>query len=271
MNAPGFLKILFSGAFFCLCAVPAHAQAIEPLPVDTPVVILTFPIAGTEGHAYCRATKIGPRQLLTAGHCVLKKVSGTDWWFRDKKVSITAAGGMQRNAEIAAFHLNPILTQQLQSYGSRLWSLRSGIVEIRVIDIALIEIANPDALSDIPQAYINFEPPAPNDAIKTVGYFCSKAHEFDVRYFFTPNLLHDKISTLNRDQFFVDNFALCRGDSGGPAFASNHHGYNLIGVLDAAGGEYDGRNFTPQTRFLRLDTEPIKAWLQGILNQEAGA
>lgn len=159
----------------------------------------------------CTATIIGPRTLITAGHCIF--VSPNTWFeFKGEKYS-------------AFFYQSPIYIEQAQD------DMAIGFTDIDIIG------ANPATLGE----QINV-----NDPVRLFGYGCNSLEETGsgvLRYgdsviqAIGDNQDYDFTASHNGEQGTM----LCSGDSGGPTFVLKKNQLLLIGTNSAT--DYAGESY----------------------------
>jgi len=236
-----------------LALIPGPAMALVGGGADTggtyrPVVA----ILGGPGR-YCSATKIGPRQFLTAGHCVVDKANGELFptFRRDATLQISNAP-IPRAAEhfvrvnVEQTQLPPTFEQGLlrfiaykqariadfskQMVGTE---LRRRIENLQANhhftakfpDAAVIKVQTDTP--EIPQAQLDLDPLRKGDPVTLVGYGCDDLttpdknaiqNSYGVRRFGTSEVIRvDPVNFYSFGRIMRPNApSLCPGDSGGP-------------------------------------------------------
>ena len=162
---------------------------------------------GAEGH--CTATLIGPKTVLTAGHCLTKKGPG----YIVFPVSVSFSGGLStHDAASAVVHPN---------YGKYYYSADIGIVRLKEVVTGI----NPTPLSSAV--------PKIGDKALLVGFGITATGAWGTSG--VKRMAGNTISAMSNDNitFTGSNGTsgnLCSGDSGGPTFVKQGGQDVIIGV-----------------------------------------
>ena len=219
-------------------------------------------------YASCSGVLVAPNLVLTARHCV----SDIDDQFGcDEAGNAVAGGGVQRN--YAPSDLGVITgsaySEVLAARGVELFTLPDGVLCNR--DIALLRLDT--SITNVPFAQMRLgAPPVKGETVRVVGYGLSNTSTDSPR---TRNrrdgipitdlgpLTVSSLQGVGNHEFMVGE-SVCRGDSGGPAYAEKTHVVLGVGSrggngkkADATGSQCidDGVKVTRNV-FTRVDAFP---------------
>jgi hypothetical protein len=216
----------------------------------------------------CTVSKVGPRHILTAAHCVFDEGAGqiraeyqpgatiyvssrTDV---DNRAPLESAG--YRAVTLVKVHVPGVLYQEKVTNG---WP--RPLLESAAPDVAIMEITEgtAPAIADVPEAAIDLRPLAPGDNVVIMGYGCEKgvAAEKDysrVRLKTKATKLVGVDATVHPGSYVTDpsspfaknlekqylftpgqgiaaeQASLCPGDSGGPVYRDDGGANVIVGV-----------------------------------------
>lgn len=232
----------------------------EALRADNPALLSKRPPPKSDGQGFgaavtltsggyrCRGTKLGPRQFLTAAHCV---VNG---WGNGDYIMIMGASVFAQYGKI-------VRISRIQVFPGWEPPILGGVLDGPVRsapDLALVE-ANQDT-PGIPQAAVAPALPEQDVRLLTFGHDCPLV-TFDERNYAYPRLSRAGITSANNMTITMEHLA-CTGDSGSPLFLENAE---IIGVLSSGTAEILASAGYKRMYYTRLDTEPARAWLGRIL------
>lgn len=280
-------------AVFCLGCVPPYPTSsvgddlINGAVVPVGSLPSTVHVVGN-----CTSSKVGPRHLLIASHCV-RNNDGTvrsDFLAGASHTLRYAPPGARqlvtRTFVVEQTHLHPRIVEWCARYGCQ--SGAAGSMR-DAPDVAVITLTRP--ISEIPTVTVDLEPVLPGDPILVVGYGCrSSVHVSDsdgqlrsAATFALPRtaIIHNgspysmsTIDLMERTYVFSpgpggpqsDAPGLCPGDSGGPLYRQLGDKLSVIGVnatyTFASGADRPFTNW--HSRVDDQANHGVAEWLQSV-------
>ncbi len=243
----------------------------------------------------CTAAKIGPRHVLTAGHCVDDNAlfaAGSTLHLTSKK----AADSTSPND--AAFV--PVVVEK--TYVHSTWEAGTGPVKVLgptlAADVAIVVLTreSQEAIADIPIATVDSNPVAPGDKLVVMGYGCEAGLYSGFDYAQSRLKIQSTVA-LSRDEAIApgrypepspgvrieDNYlftpgakldsadaaSLCPGDSGGPVYRDDGTQRVIVGVNAYYNFQPNDPSYVSLTNWhTRLDAQAgygVGAWVQSIV------
>lgn len=261
--------VIALSTLFAACSVATSEEAVSSSDSN-----LVGGSAATDGEfpstflirSNCTVSKVGPRHILTAGHCVFdESAHALDLAFQPgQELQISSHAFVDSSTEpfivlkIAAVHLPPVFAEDV-----------TPPQQIRVLqpsaapDVAIIEVApeSEAGLSSIPAATIDLSTVAPGDKVIIGGYGCDKGVTDAVKFDYSKqqlkmqstatlpssSIVHagsylTSLSTpwaknLVQQYFFTpgqsfdaSQASICPGDSGGPVYRDDGTKQHIVGV-----------------------------------------
>ncbi len=197
----------------------------------------------------CTITKVGPKQFISAAHCVGKTLSALSLSFKTYKGTVS----------VASFHTHPTWIKDCYSFhctgeevgSSRMTPGRSDVVFINV----------KEETPAIPVIPVHFDELEMGTEVAMVGAGCTRSVEpggsGKMRYALTKLIAADNLThehSLYKDIFEITgqsnwitsgygknsvHASLCPGDSGGPLLTKVNDEWKIVGI--AADYTFDGR------------------------------
>ena len=295
------LRLLLAGAMLALggaaCASPSDAtepdseQGDDALVGGQAATLGQFP-ATVYLKSGCTATKVAPKRLLTAAHCVLDPATVSIRFPKGSKISVTrdpAKGYV--DVEIADALVHPTW---LKACEDAYCAASSVTARLDAADVAVLELATD--LDDVPVAPVAAAPLAAGERVTVLGYGCTVGvlvpddrAAISLKYAETTlvpadRAVHDGSAVLASDVAQVAgiysltagpgaakaNAGLCPGDSGGPLYAKRDGALVVVGVNSnyTLGPEANDEVGLPITNWhTRLDDasrHSVAAWLRSV-------
>lgn len=219
-----------------------------------------------DGHHACTASRVGPRHLLTAAHCVFNASSLEIYYPPASTITLRAADDTLTPMTVARASVHPLWASKC---ADTLCSASAVTAKLDAPDVAVIELeAEPKNLAT---AKVDREPLAPGDLVRVTGFGCTTGVYVSDNVAISLRTAEQKVvdaSAAIHDGSFVTaadlpifggNYALtagaaglCPGDSGGPLYKVDAAGELRVAGVNA--------NYT-----LRPDTEddvgiPVTNW-----------
>lgn len=287
------LLVLFSVASLVACTRGSTADATtsssdliggsEVADSDFPSTIeLTVP---GPGWSSCTAAKIGPRHILTAGHCIVYATPN----------DVTAKLGAGAIVALTAKHGvigddDPLMAYPVaQTLVHPTWLATHGDLDDANADVAIVvltEAALTGGFAKIPIARVDAHPVVPGDELVVMGYGCETGVRVDDNA--NPRLKAQStvaVGTVADRSYFAtpgagpapaaladagpapDGPSLCPGDSGGPVYRDDGTERVIVGV-----NHYyyfaEGSDVSWVNTHTRLDVEApdgVNDWVQNAL------
>jgi secreted trypsin-like serine protease len=240
----------------------------------------------------CTATKVAPKRLLTAAHCVLDPATVSIRYPAGSRISVAhePAKGYA-DVEVAAVHVHPAWMKACED---AYCAASSVTARLDAPDVAVIDLATD--LVDVPSASIDSEALAAGDRVTLIGFGCTAgvlvpdAREqatlkyADTRLVPADRAVHDGSAVLASDVAQVAGIysltsgpgaakaraGLCPGDSGGALYRKRDGQLVVVGVSSnyTLGPEAKDSVGLPITNWhTRLDAaskHAVGGWLKSI-------
>lgn len=229
----------------------------------------------------CTATKIGPKHLLLAAHCIDRDGYGKAVLKGDPvDIYIGVEPARMRHERLVAeeIFVHPSWTAHV----NKTHALEKTLGKPGVIDLAVI-VTN-KIIRNVPDERLEFSPVRPGVAVVIGGYGCDA---FGSRPSDTYKVALKRIYQVKPSVFGVgpedasgNSYSMgCEGDSGGPVHVlSARAAPRIVGVNSFVRGAFDvnpdgslrSRRSGPGTTFFtRLDLPAVQSWLQGVLRKRS--
>lgn len=294
--SPLALAALALAAMLCsaACAAPDDADAAETTDAligGRAASAGQFPSTVTlKGE--CTATKVAPKRLLTAAHCVLDPATVSVRYPAGSRVSVAhdPSKGFT-DVEVAAVHVHPAWMKACED---AYCAASSVTARLDAPDVAVLELATD--LADVPAAPIDGAPLATGDRVTLLGFGCTagvlvpdEREKITLKYAETrlvsaDHAVHEGSAVLAADVPQVAGIyaltsgpgaakaraGLCPGDSGGALYAKRDGRLVVVGVSSnyTFGPEAKDKVGLPITNWhTRLDTASkhgVGAWLRSL-------
>jgi secreted trypsin-like serine protease len=240
----------------------------------------------------CTATKVAPKRLLTAAHCVLDPATVSIRFRKGSKISVAhdPAKGFV-DVEIADAHVHPTW---LKACEDAYCAASSVTARLDAADVAVLELATD--LDDVPIAPVAAAPLAAGERVTVLGYGCTvgvlvpdNRDALSLKYAETTlvpadRAVHEGSAVLASDvEEVAGNYSLtagpgaaktsaglCPGDSGGAMYAKRDGALVVVGVNSnyTLGPEESDQVGLPITNWhTRLDDasrHEVGAWLRSV-------
>jgi len=271
------------------CASNVSAQAtddsdlINAKPAEPGEVPSTLHIA-----ASCTATKIAPKMILTAAHCVLDLSNLAPLYGEGKPLKIGNA-----SHTVARLHVHP---KWMSVCEETLCSISAVTLKIDAPDIAILELESD--LAGIPVTPVDSTPLEVGDDVMLVGYGCTDGVHVrgaggtlatkEAKIIAPAQAIHEGSPLAeNNLAVYSGNYALtagpaaangeaaglCPGDSGGPLYAKRNNKLVVVGVnanYTLRPDEQDGVGLPVTNWHTRLDSasrNQVGAFLDSVLKR----
>jgi len=242
--------------------------------------------------AGCTATKVGPKLLLTAAHCVLDPATVSPTYERGGSVGLSRdpAKGFEPHG-VAAVHVHP---DWLKACDETYCGASETTARVDAPDVAVLELA--DELANVPAAPVDPSPLAAGDRVTILGFGCkagvlapdsrpAASPEFaETRVVAATAAIHPGSPLTSADLGVVDgnyaltpgpglspgNAGLCPGDSGGPLYRDTGEGLAVVGVnanYTFEPQDQDAKGLPVTNWHTRLDAKSrhgVAAWLRSV-------
>lgn len=240
----------------------------------------------------CTATKVAPKRLLTAAHCVLDPATVSIRFPKGSRIEVAhdPAKGYA-DVEVAAVDVHPTW---LKACEDAYCAASSVTARLDAADVAVIELATD--LDDVPVASVAAAPLAAGERVTVLGFGCTAGvlvpdarDAVSLKYAETrlvpaERAVHDGSAVLAGDVAQVAGIysltagpgaararaGLCPGDSGGPLYAKRDGALVVVGVNSnyTLGPEAQDDVGLPITNWhTRLDDASrhgVSAWLRSV-------
>ena len=240
----------------------------------------------------CTATKVAPKRLLTAAHCVLDPATVSIRFPKGSKIDVARDPAKGYAAfEIADVHVHPTW---LKACEDAYCAASSVTAKLDAADVAVLELTTD--LADVPLAPIAAAPLAAGERVTVLGFGCTSGvlvpdarSAISLKYAETrlvpaDRAVHDGSPVLAADVAQVAasysltagpgaaraKAGLCPGDSGGPLYAMRDGALVVVGVNSnyTLGPEAKDDVGLPITNWhTRLDDASrhgVGAWLRSV-------
>lgn len=239
----------------------------------------------------CTASKVGPRHILTAAHCVVDPYSGALLPFRTSGATVRVTEAVRLEPQTPSY---PLQIRQVWVHPSYLGREDvSPIYEPVPADVAIIEVEG--GLEHIPIAPLDHTPLTQGTAVILQGYGCeaglgtvapvnrlkyqnTHVSASDAIAAVMPYAGQAPVSSTASSYFFTpgpgvaNGAGLCPGDSGGPVYRMVDGKLRTVGVN--AYYSFDPGETVPRFNWLtRLDTKArhrTGAWLADVIAGRCG-
>lgn len=216
----------------------------------------------------CTVSKVGPRHILTAAHCVFDEAGravradfqpGATMYVSSRAVVDNTAppeDAGYRAVTLAKVHVPPVYFEETVEAG---WP--RVLSQTAAPDVALMEIteASARAIADVPEAAVDLAPLRAGERVVIMGYGCEKgvsaAKDYSrvrlktkaTRLVGIEAAIHEGSYVTGKDTPYAENLAmqylftpgqgaeaeqasLCPGDSGGPVYRDDGRARTIVGV-----------------------------------------
>jgi V8-like Glu-specific endopeptidase len=240
----------------------------------------------------CTATKVAPKQLLTAAHCVLDPATVSIRFPKGSKIAIAHQPGKGYvELEVAAVDVHPAW---LKACEDAYCAASSVTARLDAADVAVIELTTD--LVDVPVATVAAAPLTAGERVTVLGFGCTAGvlvpdgrdalslKYAETRLVSAGRAVHDGSAVLATDVPQVagiysltagpgaarSKVGLCPGDSGGPLYAKRDGVLVVVGVSSnyTLGPEAKDSVGLPITNWhTRLDDASrhgVAAWLRTL-------
>ena len=240
----------------------------------------------------CTATKVAPKRLLTAAHCVLDPATVSIRYAAGSRISVAhdpAKGYL--DVEVAAVHVHPAWMKACEDA----YCAASAVTaRLDAPDVAVIELATD--LADVPSAAVDGAPLAAGDLVTVLGFGCTEGvlvpesrDAISLKYAETrlvpaERAVHEGSAVLASDVAQVAGIysltsgpgaakaraGLCPGDSGAALYKKRDAQLVVVGVASnyTLGPEAGDKVGLPLTNWhTRLDASSkhaVGAWLKSL-------
>lgn len=192
----------------------------------------TIGISQNNHHA-CTASRVGPRHLITAAHCVFSASSLEVYYDAAHDVQLRFPDGMLATYKVKEAHVHPLWSSKC---ADTLCSASAVTAKLDAPDVAVLELE--EEPKNLATAKVDRTPLAPGDLVRVTGFGCTTGvHVTDSNVAVALRTADQKVvdpSAAIHDGSFVEaadepiyagNYALtagkaglCPGDSGGPLY-----------------------------------------------------
>ncbi len=251
----------------------AQDKLINGLPVGD-----KFPAVGTFNLG-CTITKVGPKQFISAAHCVGKNLPSLNLTFKVYRGTV----------KVNSFHVHPTWIKDCSQFNCTGKEVGSSRMTPGRSDVVFINVN--EETPDLPMISIHFDELELGTKVAMVGAGCTRSIEpggsGKMRYAITQliapeNLTHEHslykeiFDVTGRSNWITSGFgksnvhaSLCPGDSGGPLLTEIDGEWKVVGI--AADYTFDGRyqDGAPtitnlHTRLDDLSFNNIGKWIRSV-------
>ena len=281
------------------CAAPSDSNADDADPAESNDALIGGRVASAGQFpstvtlmGECTATKVAPKRLLTAAHCVLDPATVSLRYVAGSRLSVAhdpATGYV--DVEVAAVHVHPAWMKACED---AYCAASSVTARLDAPDVAVIELATD--LADVPAASIDSAVLAAGDRVTLLGFGCTEGvllpdsreslslKYADTRLVPAERAVHDGSAVLASDVPQVAGIysltsgpgatkaraGLCPGDSGAALYKKRDGRLVVVGVASnyTLGPEAGDKVGLPVTNWhTRLDVaskHDVAGWLKSI-------
>jgi secreted trypsin-like serine protease len=240
----------------------------------------------------CTATKVAPKRLLTAAHCVLDPATVAIRYPVGTRISVAHDPSKgYAEVEVAAVHVHPAW---LKACEDAYCAASAVTARLDAADVAVIDLASD--LADVPVASIDTTPLAAGDRVTVLGFGCTvgvlvpdartavSLKYAETRVVPADRAVHAGSAVLSSDVPQVAGIytltsgpgaakaraGLCPGDSGGPLYKKRDGKLVVVGVSSnyTLGPEANDQVGLPITNWhTKLDETSrhgVASWLRGL-------
>jgi V8-like Glu-specific endopeptidase len=256
------------GLSLAACSADAAIDDAEP-PLIGGTAPRTLPPGIVALQVECGAVKIGPREFLTAGHCVVRRLGDVDLetleprgtFGRGEPTCLHASAFVSWPGEQTCIAVEIVWTKVHPTYAAHTATHSPGALRSDLRDLAVIRISRDTP--GIPVVNFFEGELAPGDRLMMTGYGCQALPTVGVVP--SPNrtlrVAETRLHGLGAETFNTaahNAVAGCPGDSGAPVYVADRRGARLAGINSFITA--DGRTFMARTD----ERSEVTSWIRSV-------